>query len=242
MGEGGVRAPEAAGPLQLLGSLGGGSVMWLPESPAQVTVCWPSGMCSEPSGECKSGHGLVAPPPPPTAPVPNCRFFSQDRFSGVRRYGHHVRRVPMIASRLDGPSLHKGLSRMKPSALRLNGWSLADLPLPTRQTAGLAGGPPAGGGAPGPMADPFGRGLHGPHPQGRPTRAPEHTPAHGPLHGLPTMGGRALGGRLCVAGVLGPSGGLWFPPRQKRPGWGGGDTGPLGAMSPPRMGRRGDEH
>ena len=45
----------------------------------------------------------------------------------LRRYGHHVRRVPMIASRLDGPSLRKGLSRMKPSAMGLDGWSLADL-------------------------------------------------------------------------------------------------------------------
>ena len=32
----------------------------------------------------------------------------------------------MIASRLDGPCLHKGLSRMKPSALAQDGWSLAD--------------------------------------------------------------------------------------------------------------------
>ena len=45
----------------------------------------------------------------------------------VRRYGSHVRRVPMIASRLDCPRLRKGLSRMKPSALGLDGWSLADL-------------------------------------------------------------------------------------------------------------------
>ena len=45
----------------------------------------------------------------------------------LRRYGHHVRRVPMIASRLDGPRLRKGLSRMKPLALGLGGWSLADL-------------------------------------------------------------------------------------------------------------------
>ena len=45
----------------------------------------------------------------------------------LRRYGHHVRRVPMIASRLDGPHLRKGLSRMMPSALGLDGWSQADL-------------------------------------------------------------------------------------------------------------------
>ena len=33
----------------------------------------------------------------------------------------------MIVSRLDAPPLRKGLSRMKPSALGLDGWSLADL-------------------------------------------------------------------------------------------------------------------
>ena len=43
------------------------------------------------------------------------------------RYGHHVRRVPMIASQLYRPGLRKGLSHMKPSALGLDWWSLADL-------------------------------------------------------------------------------------------------------------------
>ena len=39
----------------------------------------------------------------------------------------------MIASRLDGPRLRNGLSRMKPSVLRLDGWSLVDLrSLPNR--------------------------------------------------------------------------------------------------------------
>ena len=33
----------------------------------------------------------------------------------------------MIALWLDGPRLRMGLSRMKPSALGLDGWSLADL-------------------------------------------------------------------------------------------------------------------
>ena len=45
----------------------------------------------------------------------------------MRRYGCHVRRVPMIASQLDGPRLRNGLSRMKPSALGLEGWNVADL-------------------------------------------------------------------------------------------------------------------
>ena len=49
-----------------------------------------------------------------------------DPLAFLRRYGHHVRRVPMLASQLDGPRLRKGLSRMKPSALGLDGWSLAD--------------------------------------------------------------------------------------------------------------------
>ena len=57
----------------------------------------------------------------------------------LRRYTHHVRRVPMIASRLDGPGLRKGLSRMKPSVLGLDGWSLADLrSLPDRLLGWLA--------------------------------------------------------------------------------------------------------
>ena len=49
-----------------------------------------------------------------------------DPVAFLRRYGHHVRRVPMIASRVDGRHLRKGLSRMKPSALGLDGWSPAD--------------------------------------------------------------------------------------------------------------------
>ena len=57
----------------------------------------------------------------------------------LRRYGHHVRRVPMIAARLDGHRLRKGLSRMKPSALGLDGWSLADLrSLPERPLGWMA--------------------------------------------------------------------------------------------------------
>ena len=62
-----------------------------------------------------------------------------DTTAFLRRYGRHVRRVPMIASRLDGPRLCKGLSRMKPPALGLDGWSLADLrSLPYRLLGWLA--------------------------------------------------------------------------------------------------------
>ena len=57
----------------------------------------------------------------------------------LHRYGRHVQRVPMIALQLDGPRLRKGLSRMKPSALGLDGWSLADLrSLPDRLPGWLA--------------------------------------------------------------------------------------------------------
>ena len=67
-----------------------------------------------------------------TDPEPDLAAF-------LRGYGRHVRRVPMIASRLDGPRLRKGLSRMKPSALGLDGWSLADLrSLPDRLLGWLA--------------------------------------------------------------------------------------------------------
>ena len=62
-----------------------------------------------------------------------------DQAAFLRRYGHHVRQVPMIASQLDGPHLRKGLSNMKPSALGLNEWSLADLrSLPHRLLGWLA--------------------------------------------------------------------------------------------------------
>ena len=45
----------------------------------------------------------------------------------------------MIAPRLDGPRLRKGLSRMKPSALGLDGWRLAHLrSLPERLLGLLA--------------------------------------------------------------------------------------------------------
>ena len=57
----------------------------------------------------------------------------------LRRYGHHVRRIPMITSRLESPRLRKGLSRMKHSALGLDGWSLAALrPLRNRLLGWLA--------------------------------------------------------------------------------------------------------
>ena len=57
----------------------------------------------------------------------------------LHRYGHHVRRVPMMASPLDSPCQRKGLSRMKPSALGPDRWSLANLrSLPDRLLGWLA--------------------------------------------------------------------------------------------------------
>ena len=45
----------------------------------------------------------------------------------LRRYGHHVRCVPMISGPLTGCRLRQALMRMHHSALRLDGWSLKDL-------------------------------------------------------------------------------------------------------------------
>ena len=72
----------------------------------------------------------------------NCKYAVDPKPNPVaflRRYGQHVRRVPMIASLIDGRRLHRGLSCMKPLALGLGGWSLADLRfLPDRLLSWLA--------------------------------------------------------------------------------------------------------
>ena len=116
----------------------------------------------------------------------------------------------MMDSRLDGPRLCKGLSRMKPSALGLDGWTLADLrSLPDRLLGWLAdllrevehlGRWPAR----------LAEGYTALIPKEGPPGPPEHPPAHGPFHGLHAMGGCALGGCHCVAGVLGPPGPVAF--------------------------------
>ena len=160
----------------------------------------------------------------------------------LRRYGHHVRRVPMIASRLDGLRLRKGLSRMKPYALGLDGWSLADIrSLPDMLLGWLADL------------------LREVERLGKwPARLAEGYKALIPKEGPPgPMNTRPLtvvsmvyrlwaGVRLADAIVWQESWadpcGLWFPPHEERSGRGGGDAGPPGAVSPPRMGRRGDEH
>ena len=50
-----------------------------------------------------------------------------DPVAFLRHYGHHVRRVPMVASQLTCRRLRRGLVRMHPSALGVDGWSLPDL-------------------------------------------------------------------------------------------------------------------
>ena len=140
----------------------------------------------------------------------------------------------MMASRLDGPRLRKALSRMKPSALGLDGWSPADLRSLLDRLLGwlvdLLREVERLGRWPARLAE------------GYTALIPkEDPPAHGPVHGLQAVGGGALGGCHCVAGVLGPPGGLWFPPCRERPGWGGGNTGPFGAQPrPPGKAERSD--
>ena len=60
----------------------------------------------------------------------NCKYADVDEpdpKAFLRAYGHHIWCVPMVASQLTGPQLQQGLARMHPSALSLDGWSLADL-------------------------------------------------------------------------------------------------------------------
>ena len=57
-----------------------------------------------------------------------CTAVSEpDRAEFLHRYGHHVRQVPMLASPLTGDLPCCGLARMHLSALRLDGWSSAEL-------------------------------------------------------------------------------------------------------------------
>ena len=51
----------------------------------------------------------------------------EDPAEFLRRYGHHVRQVPMLASPLTGRRLRRALPQMRPSALGQDGWSLAEL-------------------------------------------------------------------------------------------------------------------
>ena len=60
----------------------------------------------------------------------NCKYAAAaepDPAEFLRRYGRHVRCVPMISGPLTGRRLRRALMRMHPSALGLDGWSLEDL-------------------------------------------------------------------------------------------------------------------
>ena len=85
------------------------------------------------------------------------------RVAFLRQYGQHVKRVPMVTLLLDGRRLRKGLSRMKPGLGA--GWvEFGGPPLPPRQAAELARGPPPGGRAFRHVACAPGCGLHGHRP------------------------------------------------------------------------------
>ena len=154
----------------------------------------------------------------------------------LRRYGRHVRCVPMISGPLTGRRLRRALMRMHPSALGLDGWSLEDV------APGVVGGPLAGGGTARAVAVAPRRGLHGPHPQRGPTGAAEHAAPNGPLHGLPPPGGDQVGGGHPLARGLGAPACLWFPPGAERPGWRHSDPGSPGAVPLEGVGGGGDEH
>ena len=160
----------------------------------------------------------------------------------ARQYGHHVRRVPMIASRLDGPRLHKGLSRMKRSASGLDGWSLADIrSLPDRLLGWLADLLRAVERL-GTWSTRLAKGYTALIPKEGPP-GPLNTR---PLTVLSMVYQLWTGVRLVDAiawqEALAHPAAFGFVPGQERPGRGGGDTGPLGAVSPPGVGLRGDEH
>ena len=60
----------------------------------------------------------------------NCKYAEAaepDPAEFLRRYGRHVRCVPMISGPLTGRRLRRALMRMHPSAPGLDGWSLEDL-------------------------------------------------------------------------------------------------------------------
>ena len=126
-----------------------------------------------------------------------------DSVAFLRRYGQHVRRLPMIASIVDGravpaqgPLLHEALG-LGDGRLGL-GKPL--LPLPQVGKLAISGRSPRAGSV-GQVADARGRGLHSAHPQGWAARTPEHPLAHEPVHGLPAVGRGALGGCDRVAGI-----------------------------------------
>ena len=145
----------------------------------------------------------------------------------------------MIASRLDGRYLRKGLFCMKPSALGLDRWNLADLrSLPDK----LLGW----------MADPLQEGVRlGKWPSRLAGGYAALIPKEGPPGSLNTRPPTTLsvvyrlwaGPGRChrVAGFLSPPGSLRLPPGHECPGRGSVDTSPPGTVPPPEVGRGGDE-
>ena len=158
----------------------------------------------------------------------------------LRAYGRHIRRVPMHLWPLTGERLCRRLRRMKPSALGLDGRPLP--PPPPPRPGELAGSAATAGGGPGALASPTGRGVHGTRAKGRPPRGAQHPPADGAVHRLPPVGGAAPGGGHPLAGVLGTPPGLWVPAGRGIAGRRSGDAPPTGALPPPQMDGRGDEH
>ena len=163
----------------------------------------------------------------------------QDPTAFLCRYRHHVRRVPTIAVRLDGPRLRKAVSYMKPWALGLHGWDLADRHSLPDMVLGWLADLLREMERLGKWLAHLAEGYTALIAKAGPPRPLNTPPTQGPVPGVPAAGGCAHRGCHCVAGILGPPGGLWLLPREDCSGWGGGDAGPLGAVSPPWMNRRG---
>ena len=111
---------------------------WLREeefSPPVVFLAWPDGT---PTGNVQEMDELLR-----AAWGPINRKYTEapepDPATFLARYGHHLRRVPMLHKPLTGGYLRKRLRFMHPTALGLDGWSLKDLrSLPLRLLDWLA--------------------------------------------------------------------------------------------------------
>ena len=100
----------------------------------------------------------------------------------MAKYGHHVRRIPMLASQLIGGLLRKCLRAMLPSSMGLDGWSLQDLrSLPDRTLDYLVRLLVQGSGQ---VARGLRGGVHLLHPETGGGGPPGHLPAHGCVRGV----------------------------------------------------------
>ena len=175
----------------------------------------------------------------------NCKYAEAaepDPAEFLRRYGRHVRCVPMISGPLTGRRLRRALMRMHPSALGLDGWSLEDLrALPDQLLEWLADL------------------LREVERQGRwPLRLAEGYTALIPKEGPPgPLNTRPLTVLSMVyrlwAGIRLEEAIRWqeawahpcafgFPPGAERPGWRHSDPGSPGAVPLEGVGGGGDEH